>query len=98
MIGLGKKTDGQKERNIEKENHQVQELDEDNKWFGWSDTDDSTFKPREQPERSNGTIDYNWYVCWQYFSGYYYNSVGWSLYGAPKNPTCEHVDITRVML
>lgn len=73
-------------------------FDEDSKWFGWSYTDDSTFKPQEQPEQTNGTVDYSWYVCWQYFSGYYYNSVGWSLYGAPKNPTCEHVDITRVML
>jgi hypothetical protein len=73
-------------------------FDEDNKWFGWSYYDDATFKPRDPPELGNGTIDYDWYVCWQYFSGYYYNSVGWSLYGAPKNPTCEHVEITRVML
>jgi hypothetical protein len=37
-----------------------------------------------------------WYVCWQYFTGYYYQSVGWTQVGAPHNPTCEPVDITKV--
>lgn len=74
-------------------------FDEDNKWFGWSYSDDSTNKPQQPPAGlTNGTIDYSWYICWQYFSSYYYNSVGWSLDGAPKNPTCEKVDITRVLL
>lgn len=44
------------------------------------------------------TFTDNWAVCWQYFTGYYYQSVGWVTEGAPHNPTCEPATITKVRL
>ncbi|KAI2778980.1 hypothetical protein F4815DRAFT_475737 [Daldinia loculata] len=71
-------------------------FDKDSKLFGWTYIDDSTFTPGTNPFPSgNGTAYYQWYVCWQYFTSYYYQSVGWTSTGAPHNPTCEPVDITQ---
>ncbi|KAI8964107.1 hypothetical protein F5Y11DRAFT_118087 [Daldinia sp. FL1419] len=69
-------------------------FDQDGKLFGWNYIDDSTFTPGTNPfPTGNGTAYYKWYVCWQYFTSYYYQSVGWSLTAPPHNPTCEPVDI-----
>ncbi|KAI0115203.1 hypothetical protein F4814DRAFT_418585 [Daldinia grandis] len=71
-------------------------FDKDSKLFGWTYIDDSTFVPDERPfPTGNGTAYYQWYVCWQYFTGYYYQSVGWTLAGPPHNPTCTPVNITQ---
>lgn len=43
-----------------------------------------------------GLLVDQWAVCWQYFTGYYYQSVAWVQVGAPHNPTCEPVEITKV--
>lgn len=50
---------------------------------------------RVDPMMLTTTID-QWAVCWQYFTGYYYQSVAWVQDGAPHNPTCESVVITKV--
>ncbi|KAI1104644.1 hypothetical protein F4804DRAFT_306347 [Jackrogersella minutella] len=72
-------------------------FDADGKLFGYSYYDDSTFTPGTNPVPSgDGTALYQWYACWQYFTGYYYQSVGWSVTAPPHNPTCEAVDITQV--
>ncbi|KAI2626419.1 hypothetical protein GGR54DRAFT_636990 [Hypoxylon sp. NC1633] len=72
-------------------------FDADGKLFGYNYYDDSTFTPEVNPvPTGDGTAYYQWYVCWQYFTGYYYQSVGWVTGGAPHNPTCEAVTITKV--
>ncbi|KAI1405754.1 hypothetical protein F4819DRAFT_442637 [Hypoxylon fuscum] len=72
-------------------------FDADNKLFGYMYYDDSTFTPGTNPvPNGDGKAYYQWYVCWQYFTGYYYQSIGWSTTSPPHNPTCEPVDITQV--
>ncbi|KAI1143983.1 hypothetical protein F5Y05DRAFT_407382 [Hypoxylon sp. FL0543] len=74
-------------------------FDTDNKLFSWFYYDDSTFTPGTNPAPSGeGKAYYQWYVCWQYFTGYYYQSVGWATTTPPHNPTCEPVDITQVFV
>ncbi|KAI1467101.1 uncharacterized protein F4812DRAFT_431184 [Daldinia caldariorum] len=69
-------------------------FDKEGKLFGVSYIDDSTFEPGKSPFPSgNATADYQWYACWQYFTGYYYQSIGWASTSPPHNPTCEPVDI-----
>ncbi|KAI1484035.1 hypothetical protein F4774DRAFT_364451 [Daldinia eschscholtzii] len=69
-------------------------FDKDSKFFSWAYLDDSTFEPGQAPFPSgNGTAYYQWYACWQYFTGYYYQSIGWATTSPPHNPTCEPVDI-----
>ncbi|KAI0382956.1 hypothetical protein F5Y04DRAFT_36078 [Hypomontagnella monticulosa] len=66
------------------------------KLFGYNYYDDATFVPGQNPTpNGEGKAYYQWYVCWQYFTGYYYQSVGWVTDGAPHNPTCEPVDIVQ---
>ncbi|KAI1335156.1 hypothetical protein F5Y15DRAFT_258055 [Xylariaceae sp. FL0016] len=71
-------------------------FDKDNNMFGYSYIDDSTFVAGQQPTSSEGKAYYQWFVCWQYFTGYYYQSVGWTTGGEPHNPTCEAVTIIKV--
>ncbi|OTB06818.1 hypothetical protein M426DRAFT_318532 [Hypoxylon sp. CI-4A] len=72
-------------------------FDADGKLFAWAYIDDSTFTPGTNPfPTGEGTAYYQWYVCWQYFTSYYYQSVAWATSSPTHNPTCEPVDITRV--
>ncbi|KAI1085828.1 hypothetical protein F5B20DRAFT_519946 [Whalleya microplaca] len=72
-------------------------FDADGKLFAYSYYDDSTFVPGQNPSpNGEGKAIYQWFVCWQYFTGYYYQSVGWAQTLPPHNPTCEAVDITQV--
>ncbi|KAI1769065.1 hypothetical protein GGR53DRAFT_475648 [Hypoxylon sp. FL1150] len=74
-------------------------FDKDGKLFGTNYFDDSTFTPGTNPAPSGeGIAIYQWYVCWQYFTGYYYQSIGWATTLPPHNPTCEPVDITQVFV
>jgi hypothetical protein len=67
--------------------------------FGASYIDDSTFVAGVNPSSSAGaTANYNFYLCWQYFTGYYYQSVGWVQTQPPHNPTCEAISVTRQMI
>ncbi|KAI2636359.1 hypothetical protein GGS26DRAFT_548778 [Hypomontagnella submonticulosa] len=71
-------------------------FDQAKKLFATNYYDDSTFVPGQNPTPNGvGTAYYQWYVCWQYFTGYYYQSVGWTTGGVPHNPTCEPVDIVQ---
>ncbi|KAI1327896.1 hypothetical protein F5Y16DRAFT_182982 [Xylariaceae sp. FL0255] len=72
-------------------------FDDNNELFGWDYYDDATFTDSTFPTTSeNGTAYYQWAVCYQYFTGYYYQSVGWVQAGKAHNPTCEPVTITKV--
>lgn len=74
-------------------------FDADGKLFGYTYYDDSTFTPGTNPVPSGeGVANYQWYVCWQYFTGYYYQSLGWATTSPPHNPTCEAVDVTQVLV
>ncbi|TRX94792.1 hypothetical protein FHL15_004253 [Xylaria flabelliformis] len=64
--------------------------------FGYNYVDDSKFIAGKAPTDLTPKAYYQWAVCWQYFTGYYYQSVAWVLAGAPHNPTCEPVEITKV--
>ncbi|KAI0460462.1 hypothetical protein F5B21DRAFT_10000 [Xylaria acuta] len=64
--------------------------------FGYNYVDDSKFTPGQGPTDYTPKAYYQWAVCWQYFTGYYYQSVAWVQVGAPRNPTCEPVEITKV--
>ncbi|TGJ85321.1 hypothetical protein E0Z10_g3449 [Xylaria hypoxylon] len=64
--------------------------------FGYNYYDDSKFVAGQQPTDYTPKAYYQWAVCWQYFTGYYYQSVAWVQTGAPRNPTCEAVEITKV--
>ncbi|KAI0911559.1 hypothetical protein F4823DRAFT_623460 [Ustulina deusta] len=64
--------------------------------FGYNYVDDSKFVPGQFPTTTTPTAYYQWAVCWQYFTGYFYQSVAWVQTGAPHNPTCEPVEITKV--
>ncbi|KAI3337122.1 hypothetical protein HD806DRAFT_27777 [Xylariaceae sp. AK1471] len=66
------------------------------KLFGSDYVDDSKFVAGKPPTDYTPTAYYQWAVCWQYFTGYYYQSVAWVQLGTPHNPTCEPVDITKV--
>ncbi|KAH7041000.1 uncharacterized protein B0I36DRAFT_311921 [Microdochium trichocladiopsis] len=68
--------------------------DDGNKLFTYAYVDSSTFQPGVQP--TTGSYDYkSWFVCWQYFSGYYYQSVGFATTLPPNNPTCQAVEIVQ---
>lgn len=71
-------------------------FDSEGELFGYNYVDDSKFLPGQPPTETVGKAFYQWAVCWQYFTGYYYQSVGWVQTGAPRNPTCEPVEITKV--
>ncbi|KAI0976192.1 hypothetical protein F4678DRAFT_216980 [Xylaria arbuscula] len=64
-------------------------------FFGYNYIDDSKFVAGQEPA-DVPTAYYQWYVCWQYFTGYFYQSVAWVQTGAPHNPTCESVEIIKV--
>ncbi|CAJ2513673.1 Uu.00g017920.m01.CDS01 [Anthostomella pinea] len=57
-----------------------------------SAVDDSSFNETVPVEPYVGPID-NFYLCYQYFEGYYYRSVGWALTTPPHNPSCEPVNV-----
>ncbi|KAI1393770.1 uncharacterized protein F4822DRAFT_424233 [Hypoxylon trugodes] len=72
-------------------------FDADGKLFAYNYVDDSTFTPGTNPAPSGqGKAYYQWYVCWQYFTGYYYQSIAWVVSDPPHNPTCEAVTIIQV--
>ncbi|KAI1432351.1 hypothetical protein GGR50DRAFT_615469 [Xylaria sp. CBS 124048] len=65
--------------------------------FGYNYIDDSKFVPGMQPPVTQlvGRAYYQWAVCWQYFAGYYYQSLAWVQSGISHNPTCEAVMVTQ---
>lgn len=69
-------------------------FDNDGKLFTYAYYDDSTFVPQQQPVTGHFAY-YQWFICWQYLTGYYYQSVGWAMTLPPQNPTCEPVEIFR---
>ncbi|KAI2637321.1 hypothetical protein GGS21DRAFT_489096 [Xylaria nigripes] len=72
-------------------------FDSYDKLFGYYYINDSKFVAGVAPTTSiKNMAFYQWAVCWQYFSGYYYQSLGWVQAGAPHNPTCELVSINKV--
>ncbi|KAI2465522.1 hypothetical protein F4781DRAFT_408876 [Annulohypoxylon bovei var. microspora] len=72
-------------------------FDTDGKLFGWNYYDDSTFTPGTNPAPDGtGKAYYQWYACYIYYTGYYYQAIGWAASLPPHNPTCEPVDITQV--
>ncbi|KAJ2990362.1 hypothetical protein NUW58_g2989 [Xylaria curta] len=71
-------------------------FDSEDGLFGYNYVDDSTFAPGKPPSDYSGKAYYRWAVCWQYFTGYFYQSVAWVQLGAPHNPTCEPVEITKI--
>jgi hypothetical protein len=73
-------------------------FDSKGKLFTYSYYDDSTFLPGVQPDSSTPKAYYNWFLCWEYFTGYYYNAVGWATTLPPQNPTCEAIEITQILL
>ncbi|KAK8074118.1 hypothetical protein PG994_005017 [Apiospora phragmitis] len=73
-------------------------FDKDGKMFVYGYQDDSTFEPNVPPKPSQPKAYYNWFVCWQSFTAYYYPSVAWATTLPPQNPTCQAVDITQVMV
>ncbi|KAI1823068.1 hypothetical protein F4861DRAFT_351449 [Xylaria intraflava] len=72
-------------------------FDGENELFGYNYIDDSTFVPGKQPSVGDlvGRPFFHWAVCWQYFTGYYYQSLAWVQSGAPHNPTCEAVTVVQ---
>ncbi|CAJ2506922.1 Uu.00g081080.m01.CDS01 [Anthostomella pinea] len=70
-------------------------FDDEGKLFGYNYYDDSTFVAGTQPSAGEGKAYYQWYVCYQYLTGYYYQSIGWAQTVPPHNPTCEPVTITQ---
>ncbi|KAI0115960.1 hypothetical protein GGR51DRAFT_546234 [Nemania sp. FL0031] len=71
-------------------------FDSEGELFGYDYVDDSKFVAGQPPTDYTPKAYYQWAVCWQYFTGYYYQSVAWVQTGAPHNPTCEPVEITKV--
>ncbi|KAI0887519.1 uncharacterized protein GGS22DRAFT_157358 [Annulohypoxylon maeteangense] len=72
-------------------------FDADGKLFSWAYIDDSTFTPGTNPFPSGvGKAYYQWYVCWIYYSSYYYQAVAWASSTPPHNPTCQPVEIRQV--
>jgi hypothetical protein len=70
-------------------------FDAHGKLFVYNYFDDSTFVPGTSPTQFPGTAYYSWFLCWEYYTGYYYNAVGWAQSLPPHNPTCEAIDITQ---
>ncbi|KAI0390238.1 hypothetical protein F5Y17DRAFT_73647 [Xylariaceae sp. FL0594] len=58
-------------------------------------SDDSKNVPETRPAYTNPVPQYSWALCWQTTGGYYYHSIAWIQTGAPHNPTCEPVKITK---
>ncbi|KAI1180400.1 hypothetical protein F4777DRAFT_314390 [Nemania sp. FL0916] len=74
-------------------------FDSEGELFGYAYINDANFVSGQFPSGTdayNPTALYQWAVCYQYFTGYYYQSVAWIQAGAPHNPTCEPVTITKV--
>jgi hypothetical protein len=57
--------------------------------------DDSTFTPGKYPTSTGVQQLKNWYVCWGWVGGYYYQAVAWVTAEAPHNPTCQKVCIEK---
>ncbi|RWA11713.1 hypothetical protein EKO27_g3387 [Xylaria grammica] len=64
--------------------------------FGYNYVNDGRFVAGQPPTDYTPKAYYQWAVCWQYFTGYFYQSVAWVQLGVPHNPTCEAVEITKV--
>ncbi|KAI0180121.1 hypothetical protein GGR52DRAFT_568880 [Hypoxylon sp. FL1284] len=72
-------------------------FDADGRMFGYNYYDDTTFTAGTNPApNGEASAYYQWYVCWQYFTGYYYQSLAWATSTPPHNPTCEPVDVFQV--
>ncbi|KAI0913150.1 hypothetical protein F4823DRAFT_622516 [Ustulina deusta] len=59
---------------------------------------DSTFVPKEPPRLDQSFNYYNWAVCWQFFGNVYIPALSWVTYGSSHNPTCERVDLIKVVI
>lgn len=60
--------------------------------------DDSNFnETRPDPVPTLGDLT-NWYLCWQYTGGYYYQSIAWVTTLPPTNPSCDAVDLSLVRI
>jgi hypothetical protein len=58
--------------------------------------DDSSFNATyPDPPAYLGNLT-NWYLCYQFTGGYYYQSIAWVTSQPPRNPSCEPVDLTLV--
>ncbi|KAK3333125.1 hypothetical protein B0T19DRAFT_398839 [Cercophora scortea] len=64
--------------------------------------DDSTFVPDDRPVPlwpEGGVVKLRqWYACWVLFAPYYYFSLAWVTAGAPHNPTCQAVNVVKVLV
>ncbi|ROW12067.1 hypothetical protein VMCG_00497 [Cytospora schulzeri] len=71
-------------------------FDEDDKLFIYSSYyDQSTFVSGIYPTQVAPVPLYQWYACYTYNLGYYYNALAWVTSGKPDNPTCTAVNVTR---
>jgi hypothetical protein len=70
-------------------------FDEAGKLYVASYWDEASFKPNERPEPKITKL-YQWEACWNIVGTYYYPVLNWALSaGAPRNPTCSAVNVTR---
>jgi hypothetical protein len=63
-----------------------------------SAVDDSNFNatyPSPSPYFQNIS---NFHLCYQYYSGYYYQSIAWVTTQPPQNPSCEPVDLSLELI
>lgn len=58
---------------------------------GVDDTQNTDTYPNPVVYQGNLT---NWYLCYQFTGGYYYQSIAWVNSLPPQNPTCAPVDLT----
>ncbi|KAI0155519.1 hypothetical protein BJ166DRAFT_336404 [Pestalotiopsis sp. NC0098] len=58
---------------------------------GVDDTQNTDTYPNPVVYQGNLT---NWYLCYQFTGGYYYQSIAWVNSQPPQNPTCAPVDLT----
>ncbi|KAL1881412.1 hypothetical protein VTK73DRAFT_4172 [Phialemonium thermophilum] len=59
--------------------------------------DDSGFKPGVRPNTTSTALQLQqWHACWSLVgSGYYYRVLAWVSAGAPRNPTCVPVTVSK---
>ncbi|KAJ4391569.1 hypothetical protein N0V93_005188 [Gnomoniopsis smithogilvyi] len=60
--------------------------------------DETSFTPGTTPTSVDPVPLYQWYVCYTYNEGYYYQSLAWVTVGEPINPTCEAVEVERIFI
>ncbi|KAJ9155053.1 hypothetical protein NKR23_g2266 [Pleurostoma richardsiae] len=70
-------------------------FDADAKLFISNDLIESTFTDSSYPNYTAPFPVYQWFACFNYNLGYYYQSLGWATTGVATNPTCQPVNVTR---